>query len=77
MAKAKTVKIDGEKFKDGDTVTVVITGKVRVNEYTWASDNRSEVFVEYGQDTEHGFYLTDAKDGKTSAKADGVVLVKN
>lgn len=75
MAKKLSVKIDGKKFKDGDTVAVVIVGKVRVSpKHTWNARNTQEVFVEYGD--EHEFYLTDAENGATRAQADGITLVK-
>lgn len=77
MAKEKkrSVTIDGQKYKDGDKVVVVITGRIRVGEPLYWNQKTTEVHVEYGPDF-HEFYLTDAEDGETSAKDDGVTLVK-
>lgn len=78
MAKEKkrSVTIDGQKYKDGDKVVVVITGRIRVSEPLYWDQKTTEVYVEYGPDL-HEFYLTDAVEGVTSAKDDGVTVVKS
>ncbi len=73
--KKLSVKCHGQKLTDGDTVTVIITGKIKVSEYPWLKDsNEREVMISYGDDNE--YYLNDAVNGKVP-ETQGLIVVKN
>jgi hypothetical protein len=73
MSKKLSVKVGDQKVKSGDTVTLVITGKVRIDEYSWSPDEKS-VAIEYGDG--HEFWLDDAKSDVVPLPP-GLIVVKH
>ena len=66
MAKAKTVKINGQKFKDGDKVTLVIQATVKVSDKTLFSgtERRDVEFVSDSKEHYLDAWESDKKPGQ-------------